>query len=198
MYVTDTAFASSEAGPSNLQAHPQPGLTPGPAYTVDGEPVVSRKEYEALRQELNDLRVVHHNLQERYQELERVVDNVVSRVDSVKRGMTSIAQVCGSTHQSVMGMPSDPLRTDISMPFVWEDASPQPQGPPRSRSPSPSTYPVLTLLLVQEEHEDSFHASLVVGNPTMPLIERSPPPPLVSPPPTAPLLTGTHVAALNW
>ena len=53
-----------EAGPSNLNAHPQPscqsapptslrsaslqGPTPSPAYTVGGEPLISRREYDVL------------------------------------------------------------------------------------------------------------------------------------------------------
>ena len=195
-----------EAGPSNLNAHPQPsrqsapptslrsaslqGPTPGPAYTVGGEPLVSRREYNALRQELEELQIVHRNLQERYQDLERVVGNALSRVDSVKRVMTSIAQVCESTRQSVTGIPPDSLRMGMAFPFERDDASPTPQGPPQSHSPSPSTYPASTLPLTWEEQEDPSSASPSIGNPRTPPTERPMPPlPLSTPPPPLPLST---------
>ena len=107
---------------------------------------------------------MHRNLQERYQDLERVVSNALSHVDSVERVMMSIAQVCKSTRQSVTGIPPDSLRMGMAFPFEWDDASPAPQGPPQSHSPSPLTYPASTLPLTREEQEDPSGASPSIRN----------------------------------
>ena len=105
----------------------------------------------------------------------------------------SIAQVCESTCQSVMGIPPDSLRMGMAFPFERDDASPTPQGPPQSHSPSPSTYPALTLLLTQEEQEDPSSTSPSIGNPRTPPTERPTPPLPLSTPLPPPLLSTIRV-----